>query len=288
MTTDFREYLARGVEAGMRYKLAPPHNIPQGLAGEQLGNRPGSSLEFMGHRDYMPGDDLRRVDWSAYARSDKLTVRLYREEIDPHLEIILDGSLSMALAGTEKPGCAVALAAMLAQATANAGFSYKLWLAGERCVILPAGSAEPARWQGIEFVFPGSPAESLRRPVQRMRSRAMRLLVSDLLWDGDPTQTLLQLTRDASAVFVVQVLAAVDVDPPGPGNLRLVDSETGELLEVYIDTTARQRYLDRLERHQQLWRQACRDCGATMTTVTAETFMQEMELKEFVASGIIQ
>ncbi len=288
MTGTYDEYLARGMQAGLRYRLAPPRHIPQGLMGEQLGNRPGSSLEFMDHRDYLPGDDLRRIDWSAYARSDKLTVRLYREEINPHLDIILDGSMSMALSGTEKPGSSVAIAAMMAQAAANAGFSYKLWLASDYCIDLPGGSGLPTHWQGIQFNYRGSPVDSLSHPTGRMRSRAMRLLISDLLWAGDPMQPMLQLSRDASSVFVIQVLATVDIEPPGPGNLRLLDSETGQLLEVYIDTAARQQYLDRLARHQQLWQQACQHCGAAMTVVTAESYLQTFELKDFIVNGIIQ
>ncbi|MCP4711656.1 MAG: DUF58 domain-containing protein, partial [Planctomycetes bacterium] len=54
-----------GQQAGARYSLVTPRNIPEGLTGAKMGNRPGSSLEFMDHREYQPGDDLRRIDWSA-------------------------------------------------------------------------------------------------------------------------------------------------------------------------------------------------------------------------------
>ena len=288
MVQDLHKFLALGVEAGLRYKLVPPNNIPQGLTGERMGNRPGSSLEFMDHRDYMPGDDLRRIDWSAFARSDKLTVRLYREEIDPHLEIILDGSVSMNLPDTQKAQGASAVAAMLAQAASNSGFSYKLWIAGQQCREIPDSSTVPTLWQGISFDFNGSPTESLARPAGRMRSRAMRLLISDLLWEGDPMETMLRLTDNASSVFVVQVLADVDVNPPGPGNMKLLDSETGEIMEVYIDAPARKKYTERLQRHQQMWQNACRHCGAVMTTVTAEEFINKTELQDFIVKGVLQ
>jgi len=84
-----------GERAGMRYALSVPHNAPFGTTGSQMANRPGSSLEFMDHREYQPGDDLRRIDWSAFARSDRLTVKLYREEVCPHLDVLIDGSRSM-------------------------------------------------------------------------------------------------------------------------------------------------------------------------------------------------
>ena len=72
------------------------------LSGHHLLPQAGFGIEFAQYRSYDPGDDLRRIDWSAYARSDKLTIKLYREEINPHVDIFIDGSASMKLAETEK------------------------------------------------------------------------------------------------------------------------------------------------------------------------------------------
>src|SRR5215831_20927904 len=66
-----------------------------GRLGERLGFGVGSSLEFQHYRQYSPGDDLRHVDWAAYARSEVLSVRLYREEVAPRIDIVVDRSLSM-------------------------------------------------------------------------------------------------------------------------------------------------------------------------------------------------
>ena len=81
MNESYRRYLIDGERAGARYALAVPRSIPFGTAGSQMGKRPGSSLEFIDHREYQPGDDLRRIDWGGFARSDKLTVKLYRDEV---------------------------------------------------------------------------------------------------------------------------------------------------------------------------------------------------------------
>src|SRR5499426_1886595 len=105
-------YLIEGERAGMRYALEPPRTASAALAGLQFGRQAGASLEFRDHRDYQPGDDLRRIDWNAFARSDKLTVKLYREEISPHLDIVLDSSRSMALAASAKLRAAAGLAAI--------------------------------------------------------------------------------------------------------------------------------------------------------------------------------
>src|SRR5215207_6090681 len=69
----------------------------RGRAGERLGAGLGASLEFEDYRPYGPGDDLRHVDWAAYARTETLAVRLYRDEVAPRVDVVLDNSRSMAV-----------------------------------------------------------------------------------------------------------------------------------------------------------------------------------------------
>jgi hypothetical protein len=68
----------------------------------------------------------------------------------------------------------------------------------------------------------------------------------------------------------VQLLGRDDIEPPDHGSVRLADSETGEVTELYIDSAVKQRYRDNLVRVQQSWDDACRQCGAQLTTVVAE------------------
>src|SRR5215470_14947673 len=77
------------------FRLALPRMPAGGRLGERLGTNAGSSLEFQDYRQYAPGDDLRHVDWAAYARSEILTVRLYREEVAPRIDVVMDNSRSM-------------------------------------------------------------------------------------------------------------------------------------------------------------------------------------------------
>src|SRR5438552_15467907 len=79
------------------FRLSMPRAPAGGRLGERLGSGTGSSLEFQDYRQYAPGDDLRHVDWAAYARSEVLTVRLYREEVAPRIDLVFDLSRSMAV-----------------------------------------------------------------------------------------------------------------------------------------------------------------------------------------------
>ena len=83
------------LRAASLYQLGLPRIPVSGRSGELLGRGTGTSLEFQEYREYMPGDDIRHLDWAAYARSDHLMVRLFREEISPRMEIVLDVSRSM-------------------------------------------------------------------------------------------------------------------------------------------------------------------------------------------------
>src|SRR3954452_13520175 len=123
-----REHLLEGEAAARRFALAVPRGGPVDPTGAATGSRAGSSLEFRDHRGYEPGDDLRHVDWNAFARTDQLSVKLYREEVSPHLDLLIDGSRSMALADSAKARATLALAGFFTSAAANAGFTHAGWL----------------------------------------------------------------------------------------------------------------------------------------------------------------
>jgi uncharacterized protein (DUF58 family) len=288
MNDSYREYLAAGSGAAGRYALVAPLTAPLGLAGAHLADRPGSSLEFMDHREYQPGDDLRRIDWAAFARSDRLTVKLYRQEVVPHVDILIDGSRSMRLEGTAKDRATLGLAALLATAADNAGFTHRTHLAadGWRQVIGGTGPAET--WQDLSLDSSGSPADALAVMPPTLLPRGLRVFVSDLLWLGDPEPILARLAQKAASLAVVQVLAEADTAAAQRGNLRLVDSETARELEVFVDATQQQRYRQALARHQQNWSRAARQVGATLTTLVAEQLVAGWDLGGLVGAGLVK
>src|ERR1700744_6038680 len=86
----------------------------RGSSGVWQGRAHGSSIDFQDHRMYAPGDDPRHLDWAAYARTDHYTMKLFREEVSPRLDIALDASRSMALT-EEKEARSMALFALVLQ-----------------------------------------------------------------------------------------------------------------------------------------------------------------------------
>jgi len=273
---------------GGRYVVRTPRNVLAGTVGMHQGARAGSSLEFKEHRDYEPGDDLRHIDWNAFARSDHLMVKLFHEEVTPHVDIILDDSRSMALEGSGKDRAALGLAACFAAAAENAGFSHRVWLVHEGCTQLFGSTGRSATWTLPAFDFRGSVGESFARRPPALRPRGLRLFISDLFWLGDPMQVLAPCAERASSLVVLQVLARADVDPIERGNLRLIDSETDQVIELLVDGPSAERYRKAFQRHQKNWHDSCRRAGAFMTALVAEDLLREWRLDDLVAAEILQ
>lgn len=281
-----RRALKDGEQAGSRYSLGRPRQAPAGTAGESPGRRAGSSLEFRDYRQYHPGDDIRHIDWNAFARTDELHLKRFREEVAPHIDIVVDGSRSMALEDSQKAQATAALAAFFTAAGANSGYTHRTWLLANRFRALGPLSSPPQSWEGMTYEFRGPPVEAFRHPPA-WRPRATRILLSDLLWLGDPLAVLAPFADRAATVVVVQILAQADTDPPLGKSLRLVDSETEAWREVFIDEAAHRRYRNALARHQQNWSRACRQVGAVITTVIAETLLQDWCLEELIAAEFL-
>lgn len=285
MNSALRQSLHDGETLGLRYALQIPQVAASGWTGSRTGRRAGSSIDFQDYREYQPGDDLRFIDWGIYARTDRLTVKLFREEVTPHLDLILDGSRSMNLENTAKAKAVAKLSALLATAAANAQCTQAVWLSGEGFQRLQNDTLTPNAWDRLELDSKRTPEQSLEILPPKFRRLGVRVFVSDLLWPGNPISILRRLRDGAAALSVIQLLARDDVTPPEHGNLRVVDSETGEETEIYIDSSAAKQYTDNLAQLQQSWNDACRQCGAHMTTIIAEDL--ENSLSELEAIQLL-
>ncbi|HEX7832849.1 MAG TPA: DUF58 domain-containing protein [Thermoanaerobaculia bacterium] len=283
-----REAIAHGERIGAGYALVAPRTIASGGGGARVSRRAGGSLEFRDHRDYHPGDDLRHVDWNVVARSDRLIVKQFHEEVSPVVDLIVDGSRSMALADSRKSHATMAVASLLATAARNAGFPYTLSIARERLQILARGATRPTQWDDVAFDFAGSPASALISGGAILRPLGIRILISDLLWEGEPRAVLSALAQNASALIVVQLLAESEETPDLRGGWRLVDVESGEWREIVFDAAAAARYRDALARHRALWDDAARHAKALVVRGVAERIEERLVFDELVSAEILK
>src|SRR6185436_5832762 len=162
------------------FRLAMPRTPIGGRLGERLGAGTGSSLEFQDYRQYAAGDDLRHVDWSAYARSEVLTVRLYREEVAPRIDLALDASRSMTVNEQKARGYG-ALIGLLACACGSTEADAR---------VLTSAALEPrpfGRPEEIERLVACDATNSIFEEGHiSFRRRSLRVVVSDFLFPHDP------------------------------------------------------------------------------------------------------
>lgn len=272
---------------GARYRICEPASAPAGTAGSSLGKSSGSSLEFLDHRDYQPGDDLRMIDWPVMARTDRLVVKLYRQEFTPHVDVLLDGTGSMALRGTAKADAAMRLSAAIATAAENAGFTHRFRVTGQDRELSAVGQ-DILAWPQVQLRGGMSPSAWLMHSGLSWRPRSLRVFISDLLFAEEPAMVLRPLSDGAAGLFVLQLLAREDAQPQRLGNVQLVDCETGDLRQVYVDLPALERYRQALSRHQQNWRRSCREVGAAMAVMTAEDVCQGGDLSPLVEMALLR
>jgi uncharacterized protein (DUF58 family) len=229
-----------------------------GPAGRAAGADLGASLDFQDFRSYFPGDDVRHVDWSVYARSDALVVRLYREEVCPDVEVILDCSRSMA-STARKASFAIAGARLFLALAQREHGTASVLLAGDAPHRI--GGAHAARHLGPSVFSGAAPLDAvLGSGAAAVKKRAVRAVVSDFLFPHSPATLIARLARGAAALFVVQVLDPSECEPDYAGGRLLVDVETGEAENMLVDARAVAAYRRRLDalteglaRHCRLW-----------------------------------
>lgn len=221
-----------GVVARYRLRLSPHRT--RGRIGDRRGSGVGSSMEFHDYRDYAPGDDLRHLDWRGYARTEKLRVRLHQEEVAPFVDLLVDGSASMAVTPGKERAVRLLVGA-LADWCRAAGCT-------PRTVAFGGGPIDLASFAFTEL------ATAPALPSVPLRPRAVRLCVTDGLWQDGGAAFLRRIAAGAAELVVVQVLDPWEVDPEPCGALAVVDAETGERREVQFDAVAVRQYRERLRR----------------------------------------
>lgn len=254
------------------WRLALPRRPLGGRTGERLGRGTGTSLEFMDFRDYVPGDDLRHIDWSAYARTDQLKVRLYREEVAPALDIVVDLSPSMGVT----PVKARALEDLVEAA------AFWTQQAGGVPRRVCADGAPFEVWDGIRF-----DRSDAWQPLVPLRRGAMVLVISDLLWPEDPRPRLRRLTRGASHCFLVQLLDPWELAPSEDGGRTLLDCESGARVDIVLDREVVGAYRRRLARLCDAAREATREIAGSYACVAADD-PARMFQDQLSAQGIIE
>lgn len=270
------------------YQLGLP-NVPiAGRSGELLGRGTGSSLEFQEYREYAAGDDIRHLDWAAYARSDTLMVRLFREEISPRMEVLLDGSRSMTTQDGVKFRVASQLTSLLALLSGKLGSQPRLFLLGDERPIFPMGMELLDRLPTHECSAVATLPELIADNAVPLKGQSVRVIISDFLFPHDPGWLVRRLASNSSILWLVQVLSRFEADPSQMGGRRLIDVESEQQLDLILNKQTIADYLRRLNHLQQELALHCRRMHASFITVVADDGFPKICREELTQAGLLR
>jgi uncharacterized protein (DUF58 family) len=229
-----------------------------GGSGEHTARRRGGAAEFHEHRAYAPGDDLRRIDWAAYARTGEPVLKLFRAEEDVVARIVCDGSASL---GHPGPAAGAGPSKLEVMRKVAAAIAYMALAGSERAQILVAGEGlgqqtAPVRGRAglgsmlralerMEARGGTDLAKSIEAVIARSTRPGMLVVLSDFFDPGPVTRGLDRAAAAGHDVFLVQIVTPDEIAPDLEGDWSLEDAETGAVVDVTMDADALEAYASR-------------------------------------------
>ncbi len=258
--TVFDEAFLRQLE---RLTLLTRKAVHGGMKGVRRSVKRGQSVEFTDYRDYALGDDLRALDWNLYARLERLFIKLFVEEEDVTVHILLDASASMDGGAPDKLHFGKRAAAALAYVGLASYDRVNVAVLQGRA----ARRFPPVRGTGRVFqvladlsaVRPAAGQTDLlsatRHYAAQLTQRGPMILISDL-FDDNAERAISELAGTRCDVAVLHTLSSDELDPPLEGDLRLIDRETSASIDVTADLYTLDAYRARLAEWQARLEQA--------------------------------
>ena len=222
-----------------KMRLYPQRRLTNRTRGEHQAGKGGTSTEFADYRDYVAGDDVKNVDWNIFARLERPYVKLYRHEEDLHVVLLLDCSVSMNFEGKfERAKQLAAALGTLGLMNLERVSVYACTSAGGEPAFLAPCTGRVSRGRLFDFLERlesrgDCPFEAaIDGMLSRHRGRGVVILLSDFLTFGDLQKPFNMLYSAGLEVSAVQILSPTELNPELTGNLRFVDSESGQTLDV--------------------------------------------------------
>lgn len=257
----------------------------QGSQGNWAGAGIGSSIDFQDHRPYMPGDDPRYIDWAAYARSGQTIMKLYREEVSPRMDLVLDASRSMFF-DPAKADQTLRLFFFCMESALSMAASLRVFLvAGQELVTVSNAQAmDPAWVPDLSGAGQGIPALE-RIPF---RPNSMRLFLSDLLYDGEPDPLLTLLTAQKGKGVLLAPYLQKEAAPDWAGNMELRECESGRHRRQRVDASLLQAYRMAYARHFQSWQDRARRMQVRFARVPCDKDLASALEAEGLPQGLVE
>lgn len=255
-----------------------------GVAGSVLGQGTGSSIDFQDQRPYLPGDDPRHINWLAYARTGAYTMKLYRQEVTPRVDLLFDASPSMFLT-PEKEARTWELLYWSVESALRLGSSLKVHALGAAARETPVEQVLAYDWPQNDGDAPDVAAALERVPV---RPGSLRVLLSDLLNETPPERVASALLRGRGRAIILAPFCREEAQPDWDGNIEFEECELNTRDKRRVDADILARYLRAYALHFALWRDQCTRRGIGFARVAAGADILAALRAEAVASGCVE
>ncbi|MHB1127071.1 MAG: DUF58 domain-containing protein [Bacillota bacterium] len=262
------------------------------FSGQHRSPRKGQSVEFADYRAYAAGDDWRQVDWNAYARLDRLFVKLFMEENDLLLNVLLDVSGSMGRhvkfkLAREIAGALGYLALVNSEQVGITALNNKL----ARYLPVQRGRASIVRlWNFLLELENGAETDlnlTLRQAGKHIKGAGISIVISDMLSPAGYADGLKYLQFLNQQVVVLHILAPEEREPGILGNFALEDCETGAVKEVSVTPLLLEKYRRRVEQFCSELRQFCRAREISYLTIDTSDNLEDILLRSLRSLEIV-
>jgi len=266
------------------------------MRGERRSKRRGESVEFADHRNYVPGDDLRFLDWNAYARLDRFFLKLFLEEEDLHVGVLLDVSRSMDWGKPNKARYARQLAAAVAYIglvnydrvsiyTYADGLQGQLAGARGRSMMPQVlGFLSQASNEGVSDFSQAARQYAIRHP-----QKGVLLVVSDFFEKGGYEPGLRYLLGRNLDLYVIQILSPEEINPQElAGDLRLTDVEDDDVAEVTVSRALLNRYRSTLQAYCESLKTFCTRRGISYLFTGTQVPFDQLILSYLRRRGLLR
>lgn len=258
----------------------------------------GASVEFAEYRPFVTGDDWRYIDWHAFARWRQLVLKLFVEEEDLHVHLLLDCTRSMDWGTPVKFDYARQLIAGLAYITlANLDRAAVVPLGAEDYQLWPPGRGRHRFLQLLRYLAgcpladtPGRLEDSARRWVATQPRRDMVIWVGDLFGADleDALRALDRLRYSRHEVAVIQIRDPDEAQAGEPGEYEVEDCETGAIEKVIVDSAMARRYRERFAEYQASIQKYCRTYRIPLLQVPTSLAVTEVITRSLMAGGFVK
>ena len=270
------------------------------FGGKHLVKTYGQTVEFADYREYMLGDDIRRIDWNLFSRFEKFFLKLFTDERQMHTQIYIDCSASMGKPNAKKAAYALGFAAALGFLSVHNmdKLSYRL-IRGGSCTDpfgLIVGKTPFFRavseFESIPFEEEADLGEAILSS-EVSNGNGLSVIVSDFFTESDWKKAVDFLCYKKRQVLLVQVLAPEDRDPSYSGRVNLIDSESADALDernMKINATRGMQlaYAEALKDYLADMRSFCRSRGAEFVSVTCDKPIEKELFGELLKTGILE